>query len=99
MSSADPMKPSIPRARRRYRFTMTHNALPATSAALASGLVTAIDHVGIAVPDLDAAVTWYGAHLGLVETHREVNEGQGVHEAMLSVPGTRMERRFSCWLR
>ena len=78
---------------------MTHNAPPATSAALASGLVTAIDHVGIAVPDLDAAVTWYGAHLGLVETHREVNEGQGVHEAMLSVPGTRMERRSSCWLR
>jgi len=67
---------------------MTHNAPPATSAALASGLVTAIDHVGIAVPDLDAAVTWYGEHLGLVETHREVNEGQGVHEAMLSVPGT-----------
>ncbi|MFF0494662.1 methylmalonyl-CoA epimerase [Nocardia sp. NPDC004068] len=49
--------------------------------------VIAVDHVGIAVPDLDTAVTWYSEHLGMVETHREVNEGQGVHEAMLSLPG------------
>ncbi|MBJ8346593.1 methylmalonyl-CoA epimerase [Antrihabitans sp. YC2-6] len=54
---------------------------------LSSDLVTAIDHVGIAVPDLDAAVAWYAENLGMVETHREVNEKQGVHEAMLSVPG------------
>ncbi|WP_454198005.1 methylmalonyl-CoA epimerase [Nocardia sp. Marseille-Q1738] len=49
--------------------------------------VTAVDHVGIAVPDLDAAVAWYAENLGMVETHREVNESQGVHEAMLSLPG------------
>ncbi|MGK8520296.1 methylmalonyl-CoA epimerase [Nocardia asteroides] len=49
--------------------------------------VTAVDHVGIAVPDLDAAVAWYAEHLGMIETHREVNEAQGVHEAMLSLPG------------
>lgn len=48
--------------------------------------VIAVDHVGIAVPDLDAAVTWYSENLGMIETHREVNEGQGVHEAMLSLP-------------
>ena len=52
-----------------------------------SDLVTAIDHVGIAVPDLDEAVAWYVGYLGMVETHREVNESQGVHEAMLTVPG------------
>ncbi|ATQ27262.1 glyoxalase [Rhodococcus ruber Chol-4] len=57
-------------------------------AALSSGLVTAIDHVGIAVPDLDAALTWYAENLGLVSTHEEVNEEQGVREAMLSVPGS-----------
>ncbi|MEZ7238706.1 methylmalonyl-CoA epimerase [Rhodococcus sp. GXMU-t2271] len=57
-------------------------------AALSSGLVTAIDHVGIAVPDLDAALTWYAQNLGLVSTHEEVNEEQGVREAMLSVPGS-----------
>ncbi|CAM4516326.1 methylmalonyl-CoA epimerase [Nocardia ninae] len=49
--------------------------------------VVAIDHVGVAVPDLDVAVAWYAEHLGMIETHREVNEAQGVHEAMLSLPG------------
>ena len=52
-----------------------------------AGLVTAVDHVGIAVPDLDAAITWYAETLGLVATHTESNEEQGVREAMLSVPG------------
>ncbi len=51
------------------------------------GQVTTIDHVGIAVPDLDAAIAWYADTLGLVATHTEVNEEQGVREAMLSAPG------------
>ncbi|WP_445185331.1 methylmalonyl-CoA epimerase [Pseudonocardia sp. Cha107L01] len=51
------------------------------------GVVTTIDHVGIAVPDLDAAIQWYADVLGLVATHEEVNEEQGVREAMLSAPG------------
>ena len=55
--------------------------------ALASALVTAIDHVGIAVPDLDAAIKWYHDHLGMIVLHEEVNEEQGVREAMLSVRG------------
>ncbi|TDK84939.1 methylmalonyl-CoA epimerase [Mycolicibacterium mucogenicum] len=55
--------------------------------ALASALVTAIDHVGIAVPDLDAAIRWYHDHLGMIVLHEEVNEDQGVREAMLSVRG------------
>lgn len=49
--------------------------------------VTAIDHVGIAVPDLDEAIRWYASTLGLVATHTETNEEQGVREAMLSAPG------------
>jgi methylmalonyl-CoA/ethylmalonyl-CoA epimerase len=56
------------------------------SAILSTGLVTAIDHVGIAVPDLDAAIEWYHGHLGMILVHEEVNEGQGVREAMLSFP-------------
>ncbi|MCV7283538.1 methylmalonyl-CoA epimerase [Mycolicibacterium flavescens] len=56
--------------------------------ALASALVTAIDHVGIAVPDLDAAIKWYHDHLGMIVLHEEVNEEQGVREAMLSVRGS-----------
>jgi methylmalonyl-CoA/ethylmalonyl-CoA epimerase len=52
-----------------------------------TSLVTAVDHVGIAVPDLDAAIAWYADTFGLVATHMETNEEQGVREAMLSAPG------------
>ena len=54
---------------------------------LASALVTAIDHVGIAVPDLDVAIKWYHDHLGMIVLHEEVNDDQGIREAMLSVRG------------
>jgi methylmalonyl-CoA/ethylmalonyl-CoA epimerase len=54
---------------------------------LASALVTAVDHVGIAVPDLDAAIQWYHEHLGMILVHEEVNEDQGIREAMLSLRG------------
>jgi methylmalonyl-CoA/ethylmalonyl-CoA epimerase len=54
---------------------------------LATALVTAVDHVGIAVPDLDAAIAWYHDHLGMIVLHQEVNEDQGIREAMLSVRG------------
>ncbi|WP_409496404.1 methylmalonyl-CoA epimerase [Amycolatopsis sp. cmx-11-12] len=49
--------------------------------------VTAIDHVGIAVPDLDAAIAFHAEHFGLEVAHEEVNEEQGVREAMLRAPG------------
>ncbi|MEU4803670.1 methylmalonyl-CoA epimerase [Actinosynnema sp. NPDC023587] len=51
------------------------------------GLVTAIDHVGIAVPDLDAAIAFHRENFGLAVVHEEVNEEQGVREAMLRAPG------------
>jgi methylmalonyl-CoA/ethylmalonyl-CoA epimerase len=44
-----------------------------------------IDHVGIAVPDLDEAIAWYAETFGLRSVHEEVNEEQGVREAMLAV--------------
>ncbi|QUQ71260.1 methylmalonyl-CoA epimerase [Kutzneria sp. CA-103260] len=50
-------------------------------------LVTAIDHVGIAVPDLDAAIAFHRETFGLEVAHEEVNEEQGVREAMLRAPG------------
>jgi methylmalonyl-CoA/ethylmalonyl-CoA epimerase len=49
--------------------------------------LTAIDHVGIAVPDLDEAIAFYRDVLGLELTHVETNEDQGVREAMLHAPG------------
>ena len=48
-------------------------------------LLTRIDHVGIAVPDLDEAKAFYGRVFGLEVVHEEVNEEQGVREAMLAV--------------
>ncbi len=51
--------------------------------ALISDLVIGVDHVGIAVPDLDAAKTWYAEHLGFATLHEEVNDEQGVREAMV----------------
>lgn len=47
-------------------------------------LVVAIDHVGIAVPDFDAAVSWWADNMGMENTHEEINEEQGVREAMLA---------------
>lgn len=48
-------------------------------------LLIAIDHVGIAVPDLDDALEFYADTFGLHSIHEEVNEEQGVREAMLAV--------------
>ncbi len=48
-------------------------------------LFTTIDHVGVAVPDLDAAIAYYRDVLGMSLAHREVNEEQGVEEAMMAV--------------
>ncbi len=53
--------------------------------ALPSHLFTAIDHVGVAVADLDEAVTFYETTYGMTKLHEEVNEEQGVREAMMAV--------------
>jgi methylmalonyl-CoA/ethylmalonyl-CoA epimerase len=50
--------------------------------------ITHIDHVGIAVPDLDAAIEMYEKSFGMRCVHTEVNEEQGVREAMLEVGGS-----------
>lgn len=69
-----------------YFFFMTAEQTDARPV-LATALVTAIDHVGIAVGDLDEAIKWYHDHLGMIVLHEEVNEEQGIREAMLSVRG------------
>ena len=69
-----------------YRYVMTTDQAD-TRQILATALVTAIDHVGIAVADLDAAIAWYHDHLGMILVHEEVNDDQGIREAMLAVPG------------
>lgn len=51
----------------------------------ATGLpgLLAVDHVGLAVPDLDAAIAFHTDVLGLVLLHREENADADVEEAML----------------
>ena len=48
-------------------------------------LLTEIDHVAIAVRDLDAAIAWYREAFGCEVDHREVVESDGVEEALLRV--------------
>jgi methylmalonyl-CoA/ethylmalonyl-CoA epimerase len=48
-------------------------------------LFTCIDHVGVAVPDLDEAIAMYRDVFGMHVTHQETNEEQGVREAMVAV--------------
>jgi methylmalonyl-CoA epimerase len=48
-------------------------------------LLTEIDHVAIAVPDLDAAIAYYADVFGATVAHRELVESDGVEEALLQV--------------
>ena len=54
---------------------------------LAPPLLTRIDHIGIACRDLQATVGLYEATFGLKVVSFEVNEEQGVREAMLRIGG------------
>lgn len=64
-----------------YSQVMTDAQPPVTA------LVTAVDHVGVAVQDLDEAIAFYRDTMGLRLDHVEVNEEQGVKEAMMRAPG------------
>jgi methylmalonyl-CoA epimerase len=48
-------------------------------------LLTEIDHVAIAVNDLEAAIAYYRDTFGAQVDHREVVESDGVEEALLKV--------------
>jgi len=50
-----------------------------------SGKLTELDHVGIAVRDLDAVVDWYEKMFGATVAHRERIESDGVDEALIKV--------------
>jgi len=52
---------------------------------LPDSLFVCIDHVGVAVPDLDEAIAMYRDSFGMHVTHQETNEDQGVREAMVAV--------------
>ena len=48
-------------------------------------LLTEIDHVAIAVRDLEAAIDYYAKAFGATVEHREIVESDGVEEALLKV--------------
>ena len=48
-------------------------------------LFVCIDHVGVAVADLDEAIAFYRDAFGMEVQHQETNEEQGVREAMVAV--------------
>jgi methylmalonyl-CoA epimerase len=50
-----------------------------------SPLLTEIDHVAIAVTDLEAAIAYYESTFGASVVHREVVESDGVEEALIKV--------------
>jgi methylmalonyl-CoA/ethylmalonyl-CoA epimerase len=61
------------------------NAAPTGPSGLPAVELLRIDHVGVAVPDLDEALRFYADNFGLRCVHEETNHEQGVREAMLAV--------------
>ena len=62
--------------------TARDSAPPGTMRAM---LLTEIDHVAIAVRDLDAAISYYEQAFGATVHHREIVDSDGVEEALLKV--------------
>lgn len=62
----------------------TQTSGPSASPAQLPGII-GVDHIGIAVPDLEVAIAFYQEKFGFEVAHREVNEEQGVAEAMIQV--------------
>jgi methylmalonyl-CoA epimerase len=54
-------------------------------------MLSAIDHVGVAVPDLDAALGLYTETLGMKLVHRETVQEQGVEAALLDIGDSHVE--------
>ena len=71
-------------------MTSDNPAVPAAeSVTPVAGIgITRIDHVGVAVSDLDEAIEFYARVFGMRCVHVEENQEQGVREAMLSVGPT-----------
>ena len=58
---------------------------------MSDGMLTEIDHVAIAVFDLEAAVAWYAEVFGATVAHREVVSDQGVEAVLLDVGENHVE--------
>src|SRR5665213_1833179 len=54
-------------------------------------MLSTIDHIGVAVEDIDAALAWYRDSLGMLLVHRETVAEQGVDAALLDVGDSHVE--------
>jgi methylmalonyl-CoA/ethylmalonyl-CoA epimerase len=54
-------------------------------------LLGAIDHIGVAVEDLEEAIHLYRDRLGMAEQHRETVEEQGVEAVLLEIGDSHVE--------
>src|SRR5581483_6786859 len=54
-------------------------------------MLSTIDHIGVAVEDLDAAIALYGDALGMPVVHRETVAEQGVEAVLLDVGDSHVE--------
>lgn len=54
-------------------------------------MLSAVDHVGVAVESIDAALAVYRDALGMPLVHRETVQAQGVHAALLDVGDSHIE--------
>lgn len=54
-------------------------------------MINAIDHIGIAVRDLESSMSLYGTIFGVTEFHQEVVADQGVRIASFELHGVRLE--------
>ncbi|HEY1509390.1 MAG TPA: methylmalonyl-CoA epimerase [Solirubrobacteraceae bacterium] len=54
-------------------------------------MLTAVDHVGVAVDDLEAAIALYSGTLGMALVHRETVTEQGVEAVLLDVGESHIE--------
>lgn len=78
--------PRGPGARRTTMRRMTNTgAAPSAGMDIPAHLFLCIDHVGVAVRDLDEAIAFYRDAFGMQVVHEETNDEQGVREAMVAV--------------
>jgi methylmalonyl-CoA/ethylmalonyl-CoA epimerase len=58
---------------------------------LLGGMFARVDHIGVAVEDLDAAIALHEQAYGMAVAHREVVEEQGVEAVLLDVGENHVE--------
>src|SRR5579884_2367467 len=77
-----------PRSTPRHRRVADPNA---PGSHILTGMLTAIDHIGVAVEDIDAALALYRDTLELALVHRETVSEQGVEAVLLDVGESHVE--------